>query len=82
MYFRRNCIKIKKINSVFEITNADNNIIIDYLRVNNIPLIHKTYVLARTKYLNGEITAEMVQKQKEQLELNKIPTKVLIPSKK
>lgn len=69
------------INGV-EITNADNNIIIDYLRVNNIPLIHKTYVLARTKYLNGEITTEMVQKQKEQLELNKIPTKVLIPSKK
>ena len=69
------------INGV-EITNADNNIIIDYLRVNNIPLIHKTYVLARTKYLNGEITAEMVQKQKEQLELNKIPTKMLIPSKK
>ena len=57
-------------------------LIIDYLRVNNIPLIHKTYVLARTKYLNGEITTEMVQKQKEQLELNKIPTKVLIPSKK
>lgn len=69
------------INGV-EITNADNNIIIDYLRVNNIPLINKTYVLARTKYLNGEITTEMVQKQKEQLELNKIPTKVLIPSKK
>lgn len=69
------------INGV-EITNTDNDIIIDYLTVNNIPLIHKTYVLARTKYLNGEITAEMVQKQKEQLELNKIPTKVLIPSKK
>ena len=66
----------------YEITNTDNDIIIDYLTVNNIPLIHKTYVLARTKYLNGEITAEMVQKQKEQLELNKIPTKVLIPSKK
>ena len=43
------------INGV-EITNADNDIIIDYLRVNNIPLIHKTYVLARAKYLNGEIT--------------------------
>ena len=57
------------INGV-EITNTDNDIIIDYLTVNNIPLIHKTYVLARTKYLNGEITAEMVQKQKEQLELN------------
>ncbi len=69
------------INGV-EITNTDNDIIIDYLRVNNIPLINKAYVLARTKYLNGEITAEMVQKQKEQLELNKVPTKVLIPSKK
>ena len=65
-----------------EITNADNDIIIDYLRVNNIPLIHKTYVLARTKYLNGEITAEMVQEQKVQLELNKGPAKILIPSKK
>lgn len=69
------------INGV-EITNADNNIIIDYLRVNNIPLIHKAYVLARAKYLNNEITTEMVQKQKEQLELNKTPTKVLIPGKK
>lgn len=69
------------INGV-EITNADNDIIIDYLRVNNIPLIHKTYVLARTKYLNGEITAEMVQEQKAQLESNKGPAKILIPSKK
>lgn len=33
------------------------------------------------KGLNG-VEPEMVQKQKEQLELNKIPTKVLIPSKK
>ena len=64
-----------------EITNADNNIIIDYLRVNNIPLIHKTYILAREKYLNGEITAEMVQTQKKQLELNKGQAKILIPSK-
>lgn len=69
------------INGV-EITNADNDIIIDYLRVNNIPLIHKTYVLARAKYLSGEITAEMVQEQKAQLELNKGPAKISIPSKK
>lgn len=69
------------INGV-EITNADNDIIIDYLRVNNIPLIHKTYVLARAKYLNGEITAGMVQEQKAQSELNKGQTKILIPSKK
>ena len=65
-----------------EITNADNDIIIDYLRVNNIPLIHKTYVLARTKYLNGEITAEMVQEQKEQLKSGKKLVKILIPNKK
>lgn len=69
------------INGV-EITNADNDIIIDYLKVNSIPLIYKAYVLARTKYLNGEITAEMVQEQKAQLELSKVPTKILIPSKK
>ena len=69
------------INGV-EITNADNDIIIDYLKVNNIPLIHKSYVFARTKYLNGVITAEMVQEQKAQIELSKVPTKMLIPSKK
>lgn len=69
------------INGV-EITNADNDIIIDYLRVNNIPLIHKTYVLARAKYLSGEITAEMVQEQKAQFKLSKGQAKILIPSKK
>ena len=73
--------KIKTTVNGVEITNADNNIIIDYLRVNNIPLIHKTYILAREKYLNGEITAEMVQTQKKQLELNKGQAKILIPSK-
>ena len=74
--------QVKTIINGVEITNADNDIIIDYLKVNNIPLIYKSYVFARTKYLNGEITAEMVQEQKAQLELSKVPTKILIPSKK
>lgn len=62
-----------------EITNEDNDIIIDYLKVNNIPLISKNYVLARTKYLNGEITKQMVEEKKSRL--NK-QTKILIPGKK
>lgn len=72
----------KTIINGIEITNADNDIILDYLKVNNIPLIHKAYVFARTKYLNGEITAELVQEQKAQLELNKEPAKILIPNNK
>lgn len=56
--------EIKTIVNGVEITNADNNIIIDYLLVNDIPLISKTYVLARAKYLNGEIDAETIVKQK------------------
>lgn len=74
--------QIKTTVNGVEITNADNDTIIEYLRINNIPLIHKTYILARAKYLNGEITAEMVKEQKAQLELNKGPAKILIPSKK
>lgn len=50
-----------------EITNEDNDVIIDYLKVNNIPVISKTYILARTKYLNGEFTSESVRVQKEQI---------------
>lgn len=72
---------VKTIINGVEITNVDNDIIIDYLRVNNILLINKTYLLARTKYLNGEITAEMVQEQKTQLKLNKGLKKILIPNK-
>lgn len=69
------------INGV-ELTNEDNDTIIDYLRVNNLPVVNRTYILARDKYLNGEFTAEMVEKQKEQLELYKEPEAILIPSKK
>lgn len=72
----------KTIINGIEITNTDNDIILNYLKVNNIPLIHKAYVFARTKYLNGEITAELVQEQKAQLELNKEPAKILIPNNK
>lgn len=63
-----------------EITNEDNDTIIDYLKINNIPVISKAYTLARTKYLNGEFTAETVKDQKKELYRNREKIKVLIPS--
>ena len=66
------------------ITNKDNDIIIEYLRLRKIPLVNKAYLFARTKYLNGEITAEMIQTLREQVN-NKTDLKekarILIPSK-
>lgn len=74
--------QIKTTINGIEITNKDNDIIIDYLKINNIPVISKAYTIARTKYLNGEFTATTVKEQKEQLYQNKEKVKVLIPSGK
>lgn len=65
-----------------EITHQDIDTIIDYLKINNIPIISKAYILARTKYLNGEFTAESVKEQKQEFYQNKGKVKVLIPSGK
>lgn len=61
-----------------EITKEDNDVIIKYLVVNDIPIIGATYRYAREKYINGEITKEMVEEQKK----NKVEPlkKVLIPT--
>jgi len=65
-----------------EITNQDVDTIIDYLKINNIPVISKAYILARTKYLNGEFTTESIREQKQELYQNRGKVKVLIPSSK
>lgn len=55
---------IYQITSIIDgvlITNDDKNIIIDYLRQNNIPIISKTFVLARKKFLDGEFDIEAVK---------------------
>ena len=74
--------KIKTSVYGVDITNEDNDIIIDYLKVNNIPVINKAYLFARNKYLSGEISAETVKTQKEQLCKKMSKKKVLIPSNK
>lgn len=71
---------IKTIVNGVEITNEDNNLIIEYLNINNIPLINSAYILVRKKYLNGEITKDMINEQKsKKININN-KQKVLIPS--
>ena len=74
--------KTKYILKGIELSKEDKDIIIDYIKVNKLPLINKVFSLVRNKYLNGEINAEMVEKQKEQLEAGKEVEATLIPSKK
>ena len=50
-----------------ELTDEDKNNILDYLRVNGIPIINKTYMFAREKYMKGEITPEMIETRKHEL---------------
>lgn len=76
----KNLYSSKTIVNGVEITNADNDIIIDYMRVNNIPLVRKAYVLVRAKYLSGEITAEMVQLQKDKSNSTSDRSKLRKPS--
>ena len=74
-----------KINGV-EIKNSDNDIILEYLKLNNIPIIETTYFFARTEYLNGEFNAEDVKRMCEEKYKynknisNKPKTKILIPN--
>lgn len=48
-------------------TNKDIKLIFEYMRLNEIPFLKKTYALIKVKYLNGKITEESIQKQKEEL---------------
>ena len=58
-----------------EITNEEIDLIIEYLKQNNIPVVNKTYLLAREKYLNNEIDLEdvMAKKWKKPIERTLIP---------
>ena len=76
----------KTIVNGIEITPEANNIIIEYLKLNKIPLISKAYILARTKYINGEITPETIQQLREDIkskaDSSKGKPRILIPSNK
>ena len=64
-----------------EITDEDKTLVLDYLKINGIPIINKSYVLARAKFLNGEITRESVDRQKEQVSnFKKVKPRILVPS--
>ena len=60
-----------------EVTNEDKDIIIDYLRVNNIPVINRTYICTRKKYLDGNFNSKIVEQQKQEL-TNKQKAKILV----
>ena len=62
-----------------QITNDISDIVIDYLTVNQIPVVNKTYDIAVRKYLNGEINKEMVKQKKKEMEENKPQSIILIP---
>lgn len=64
------------INGV-ELTNEDKDTIIEYLKSNNIPVVSKTYNCAKIKYINGNITKDMIKKQNVK---EKSKSKILIPS--
>lgn len=64
-------------------TESELNIIVDYLKYNGIPVVHKTFLVAKDKYLNGEITADSVSKLKtSNYNLYNDYSVVLIPSLK
>ena len=69
------------INGV-QITNDINDIVIDYLTVNQIPVVNKTYDIAVKMYLNGEINKELVEEKKKEMEENKSKSVILIPNTK
>ena len=55
--------KTKNIINGRELTYEDKTNIINYLKVNNIPLVNKAYSFAKVKYLNGEIALELIRKE-------------------
>jgi len=63
-----------------EITDEMNQAIVDYLRVNHLPLFQASYLIAREKLLNGEFTIESVKQKKLELKEELEPkVKLLIP---
>jgi len=51
-----------------EVTEEMKNDVLDFLKYNKIPLVNRTYNVALRKYLNGEITKEMIEAKKEEVE--------------
>ena len=73
--------KVKTIYNGVEITNKDNDIIISYIRVNDLPLINAVYYIVRDMYLNGEIDIEELEKkEKATREQRKYKKTILVPS--
>ena len=63
------------------ITKEVNNIIIEYLKLKEVPLVNRTYLIARSKYLKGEITQETIEQLRENLKnKEKDEPRILIPS--
>lgn len=58
-----------------ELTDADKDFIVNYIKDNNMPFITKTYMLVREKYLNGELKNNKVKKNKKE----NYKKRVLIP---
>lgn len=67
-----------KINGI-EITPEINEVVFDYLKINQIPLVNRTYSIILRKYLSGEITNEMVEQQKSEKVDNNKEMVLLIP---
>lgn len=79
-FYIRELYNIKTTVGGIEITDEDIDIIFYYLKINNIPITSKTYILIREKILNGEITFESVRRQTEQLHEEKRKSRILIPN--
>ena len=59
-----------------EVSSDDVDIIVKYLKCNNVPIVNSTYLVARDKYLNGEIDIDTLN-ELDYMESNK--ARVLIP---
>lgn len=78
---KRMCGSTKKINGVL-ITKEVNDTIIDYLKVNQIPIVNKTYNVALDMYLNGKINKDEIDLKKQEMDTNKKQSLILIPNTK
>lgn len=77
-----NLYNTKTVVNGVEVTNSDIQNIFRYLKVNNIPLISKTYSIILSRYMNGEITPDMIQEQCNRANMKFEDNAVVIPSKR
>lgn len=76
---RRQIYECRNFLNGVQITNNINDIVIDYLTINQIPVVNKTYDVAVRMYLDGKINKEMVKEKKKKMEENKPRSIILIP---